>query len=77
MTAGAVRRGPGTSVSALFRARVFQTEDQLVKALEKPEVSIGPPPTALVPAGRMNAAGIQVIYGATEEVVALAEVRPP
>jgi hypothetical protein len=72
-----VDAGPNTSILTLFRARVFQTEEQLTEALKRPELSIGPPPKSVVPAGRMNAAGIQVFYGASEAGAALAEVRPP
>ena len=38
---------------------------------------IGPPPAALARAGRMNAHGISVFYGATDSKIAIGEVRPP
>src|ERR1035438_529744 len=36
--------GPETSITSLFRARVFQDEGKLVRALERPDQEIGPPP---------------------------------
>jgi hypothetical protein len=72
-----VTAGPDTAITSLFRARVFQSEESVVAALEKPELSIGPPPPKVAAAGRMNARGIPVFYGATDREVALAEVRPP
>ena len=68
--------GPETSITSLFRARVFQDEEKLVRALERPDQEIGPPPPAAAVAGRMNARGISTFYGATDREVALSEVRP-
>lgn len=68
--------GPETSITSLFRARVFQDEGKLVRALERPDQEIGPPPPAAAVAGRMNARGISTFYGATDREVALSEVRP-
>jgi len=72
-----VAAGPGTALTSLFRARVFQSNESLIAALEKSEISIGPPPPKVAAEGRMNARGIPVFYGATDRHVALAEVRPP
>lgn len=72
-----VEAGPDTLVTGLYRARVFQTHDELVAALERPEMRIGPPPARVARAGRMNAHGISVFYGATNPDVAIGEVRPP
>lgn len=72
-----VAAGPATAITSLFRARVFQSEESLHTALEKAELSIGPPPPKAAAAGRMNARGIPVFYGAMDPHVALAEVRPP
>ena len=68
--------GPGTRITSLFRARVFQDGGKLVRALERPDLEIGPPPPAAAIAGRMNALGISTFYGATHREVALSEVRP-
>jgi hypothetical protein len=69
--------GPGTQWAALFRARVFQSDEELETALARPDRHLGPPPPRLAVAGRMNARGISVFYGANSQPVALAEVRPP
>ena len=72
-----VEAGPGKELSALYRARVFQSSTKLEDALKRPDKEVGPPPALSAAAGRMNAQGIAVFYGATDPVVALAEVRPP
>lgn len=69
--------GPNTSISNIFRARVFQSDEKLKEALKRPELQLGPPPSAFASNGRMNARGISVFYGALHESTALAEVRPP
>ncbi|EEQ1540994.1 RES family NAD+ phosphorylase [Escherichia coli] len=61
----------------LFRARVFEDQEEVKQALEHPEKNFGPPPTTLARSGRMNAQGISVFYGATSVNLAIAEVRPP
>jgi hypothetical protein len=72
-----IQAGPGLALSSLYRARVFQSSEPLEKALKRPDIEIGPPPFNMATAGRMNARGISVFYGATEPNVALAEIRPP
>lgn len=72
-----VEAGPGCEISSLFRARVFQSDEKLESALKRPDIEIAPPPSLLAPAGRMNARGIAVFYGATDPEIAVAEVRPP
>lgn len=72
-----VAAGPGTALERLFRCRVFQSVEALPDALRNPESHLGPPPRKYARAGRMNAQGISVFYGATDEKVAIAEVRPP
>lgn len=69
--------GPGTSLAVLYRARVFQSDKDLEIALSRPDQHIGPPPSTHATAGRMNAKGISIFYGANDPNVALAEVRPP
>lgn len=61
----------------LYRARVFESWDQVNHALRHPERNFGPPPAEQARAGRMNAQGIAVFYGATTPDVAISEVRPP
>ena len=72
-----VDAGPGKQISALYRARVFQSDEKLEQALKRPDRELGPPPPVAASAGRMNSRGIAVFYGATSAVVALAETRPP
>ncbi|UVE19419.1 RES family NAD+ phosphorylase [Pseudomonas sp. LS44] len=72
-----VDAGPYFDLNCLYRARVFQSEDPLLKALCRPDQELGPPPARLATAGRMNAQGISVFYGATSMQSAIAEVRPP
>lgn len=72
-----VEVGPGQPVSDVWRARVFQSQEELTAGLERPNVEIGPPPARKARAGRMNAEGISVFYGAKDPDVAIAEVRPP
>ena len=73
-----VNVGPKTEIEFLHRARVFAGEDeQLEEALKFPWKHLGPPPASVASAGRMNARGISVFYGAIESSTALAEVRPP
>jgi len=72
-----VEAGPGKDIKAFNRARAFHNRKDLEEALIRPDLHLGPPPTNLAKAGRMNAHGIAVFYGADDRDVALAEVRPP
>jgi hypothetical protein len=72
-----VEAGPQRTLDHLYRARVFQAQDKLEEALCRPDKHLGSPPPYLASAGRMNARGISVFYGATEAATAIAEVRPP
>lgn len=72
-----VDAGPGTKHRAFYRARVFQSDQEIEKALTHPEKCLGAPPGGVGSSGRMNAAGLPAFYGATLEKTALAEVRPP
>lgn len=69
--------GPGRSLKSFYRARVFHDGGRLEEALIRPDLGLGPPPTAVAPGGRMNARGVSLFYGATHPDAALAEVRPP
>lgn len=72
-----VEAGPEAALSSLFRARVFQSDDKLETALCRPDRDLGSPPSLFASAGRMNARGISVFYGASVAAAAIAEVRPP
>jgi hypothetical protein len=69
--------GPEEKFSALYRARVFQSNDKILEALKRPDLELGPPPPDVATAGRMNARGVGVFYGATHPQVAISETRPP
>lgn len=68
--------GPGANVFEIYRARVFQSEERLCEAIERPDLHMANPPPKLAVAGRMNAHGVSVFYGATDPQTAIAEVRP-
>ena len=72
-----VEAGPDTPLAVLFRARVFQNEASLEAALKRPDRELASPPFRSAKAGRMNAHGISLFYGATDRSVAISEVRPP
>jgi hypothetical protein len=57
-----VDAGPNTALSALYRARVFQSDPRLEEALGRPDRHLGSPPPQHAVAGRMNARGISVFY---------------
>lgn len=69
--------GPDAEIRGFYRARVFHDSEELNQALFRPDLHLGPPPSRIARAGRMNAHGISVFYGAFDPGVALAEVRPP
>lgn len=69
--------GPGTALASFIRARVFHSSEALDRAFARPDLELGPPPSKVARAGRMNPRGISFYYGATDVSVALAEVRPP
>jgi len=69
--------GPDDSLARLYRARTFESDHRLQEALMHPERTLGTPPPGVSAAGRMNAPGVSVFYGATDKITAVAEVRPP
>ena len=71
-----VEAGPGTENPNLYGARVFEDDVEFDRAIRQPDREVGPPPAPKARAGRMNAAGVSVFYGANDPAVALAEVRP-
>lgn len=72
-----VEAGPDLQLKVFHRARAFHRAPELDEALKRPDLHLGPPPGDRARAGRMNAHGIAVFYGASDPNVALAEVRPP
>ena len=62
--------------SEIFRARVCNSSNTIKKIVAQPYDHVGPPPDK-ARAGRMNAEGIVVLYGALDIETAVAEMRPP
>ncbi|HEO1760176.1 TPA: RES family NAD+ phosphorylase [Pseudomonas aeruginosa] len=72
-----VEVGQGKQITSFQRGRVFQDDKTMEEALKHPEKHLGPVPRGKGAPGRMNAKGISVFYGATDDHTAIAEVRPP
>lgn len=72
-----VEAGPEQAISSFYRARVFYADHKLEVAMKRPDIELGPPPSEFALAGRMNANGVSVFYGADTVGGAIAEVRPP
>jgi hypothetical protein len=68
---------PTDANNFFYRGRVAFSEQDLKKILSSPVAELGPPPYRSARAGRMNAAGISVFYGAADEGTCVAEVRAP
>lgn len=68
----------GHEKATVYRARAF-TEDSsaLTDALAYPWRDLAGPPPRYARAGRMNARGVSIFYGAYDESTAIAEIRPP
>jgi hypothetical protein len=66
--------GPADSI---FRARLAKSNDALEEILKATPGSLGAPPGRYASAGRMNAEGISVFYGATDIHTCIAEIRAP
>ncbi|MBB2199125.1 RES family NAD+ phosphorylase [Gluconacetobacter sp. 1c LMG 22058] len=68
--------GPGYDITHFYRARGARHSVEVMKILANPAGEFAAPPKELRLAGRMNAAGIPVLYVACEPETALAELRP-
>ena len=60
----------------VYRARLACSLEEAREWFGQPATELLPPAQALVSAGRMNAAGIRVFYGALKKRIAVAEVQP-
>lgn len=60
----------------IFRARICDSHSTLKDIYNDPFKQVGPPPVTRARAGRMNADGVVVLYGATDVDTCLAEMRP-
>ena len=68
---------PADEDSYVWRARATQSTKGLEAILKSPVQEIGPPPSRLATAGRMNALGISVFYGAMDPSTCVSEARAP
>ena len=69
--------GPNSSSHFVWRARTAQAVDEVKDILKSPASQLGPPPSKMARAGRMNAEGISVFYGAMEMETCVSEIRAP
>lgn len=60
----------------ILRARVVRSDSDLRVFIETPARELGAPPAGKASAGRMNAAGVAVFYGALDSETCIAEMRP-
>lgn len=60
----------------IYRGRTLSSAAQLQSMYQDPYLHVGPPPSDLARAGRMNAEGVVVLYGSMESDTAIAELRP-
>ncbi len=67
--------GPNSEDRFIYRARVASSLEKVERLLQSPARELGPPPPGFAAAGRMNAKGISVFYGAFEVDTCLAEAR--
>ncbi|SEH17158.1 RES domain-containing protein [Sphingopyxis sp. YR583] len=63
--------------TGFYRARHVPTEAKAFEILRSPAAQLGPLPNGTGSAGRMNAAGVSVFYGAFDVETCVAEIRPP
>ena len=70
---------PGARDSSFWRARIAHSVPEMNSILDLNFLSsqLGPPPSDKATAGRMNAEGIPVFYGALEKETCVSEVRAP
>jgi RES domain len=61
----------------IYRARIAWDWEEQKKIITSPQTELCSPPKQLARAGRLNAAGISVFYGAFDVKTCLAEVRAP
>lgn len=61
----------------IWRGRKCSSNVELKQYLAEPENTLGPPPSTIARAGRMNSEGVSVFYGSRESTTCAAEMRPP
>ena len=68
---------PGNPDASVWRARAGLSTDELEAFLKSPSRELSSPPSRSAKAGRMNAQGIPVFYGAMDPRTCVSEVRAP
>lgn len=68
---------PGNPDASVWRARAALSADELEAILKSPSRELSSTPSRSAKAGRMNAQGIPVFYGAMEPHTCVSEVRAP
>lgn len=68
---------PGNPDASVWRARAALSADDLRTILKSPYRELSSPPSRSAKAGRMNAQGIPVFYGAMDPRTCVSEVRAP
>jgi len=68
---------PDQPDTVFYRARKARSLGELEVLLKNLPESLAPPASNIARAGRMNATGISVFYGALDEATCLAEIRAP
>ena len=68
---------PGNPDASVWRARAALSKDELEAFLKSPSRELSSPPSRSAKAGRMNAQGIPVFYGAMDPRTCVSEVRAP
>ena len=66
---------PGDETLAIWRGRRTQSTGDVKRIFMNLTQEMGPPPSRFAKAGRMNAEGIPVFYGATDRNTCVSEVR--
>ena len=70
-----VKINPDTAPYHLFRARVFQSQEDMINALRNLEIQLGPPPVKEAKAGRLNTDNVPMFYGSEDLDTTISEVR--
>ncbi|MDJ0946333.1 MAG: RES domain-containing protein [Kiloniellales bacterium] len=69
--------GPDDKDRYIYRGRKALSGPEMLEMQKDPVKGLGPPPSRNATAGRMNASGISVFYGAMDEETCIAELRAP
>lgn len=68
--------GLDNEIKDIYRARSFSSLTEVPKAIERPDIHIGPPPYKFAGNGRLNSKHQSIFYGSFDEETMFAEIRP-